>query len=152
MKTTDRKRQFEELLPWYVNATLGKEDYDMVEQYLAEHPESGQDLRFAQTLRKRIRENAESLSPDAGLDKLMSRIRGDRQKRQVQTPVASVFEKLGAYFSGFALRPAYVVAACVILVQAGVIGSLLQEVRQGERDAKRFSEYRSQPAEKPLEY
>ena len=146
MKTTDHQKQFEELLPWFVNATLNKEEREWVEQYLSEHPESRHDLRFAETLRKRIRENVEDLSPDIGLDKLMARIRQEKRFSRGQIAPVSIFEKLRSFLSSFALRPAYLAAACVILVQAGVIGTLLHEARQGERDTQRPSEYRSQSA------
>ena len=50
--------RFEELLPWYVNGTLGAEDRAFVEAYLEQHPEARSELEWYRSLQQRVQENA----------------------------------------------------------------------------------------------
>jgi hypothetical protein len=107
------ERRFDELLPWYVNGTLGAEDRAWVEDYLKEHPSAGSELEWYRSLRTRIQDNAPSVPATIGLAKAMTLIRGDRP---------TIAERISSFFASFGMRPAMALAGlAVIAVQGGVI-------------------------------
>jgi len=112
---------FNELLPWYVNGTLGAEDRAWVERHLNEHPEARAELDWYQSLQSRIVEAAPSVPATIGLAKAMTLIRGDRP---------TFAERVSAFFGGFGLRPAVALAGfAVFAVQAGLIFALMGEAQ-----------------------
>lgn len=111
--------RFEELLPWYVNGSLGAEDRAYVEAYLEQHPEVRGELDWYRSLQRRVQENAPAVPATIGLAKAMRLIQGDR-------PTFS--ERVGAFFGNLGMRPAYALAGLAIMaVQGGVILQLLGE-------------------------
>jgi hypothetical protein len=111
--------RFEELLPWYVNGSLGAEDRAFVEGYLEQHPEVRGELDWYRSLQRRVQENAPAVPATIGLAKAMRLIQGDR-------PTFS--ERVGAFFGNLGMRPAYALAGLAIMaVQGGVILQLLGE-------------------------
>ena len=115
------KERFEELLPWYVNGSLGAEDRAFVEAWLAEHPEGRSELEWYQSLQRRVQENAPMVPATIGLAKAMRLIQGDRP---------TFAERVAAFFGNFGVRPAYAFAAlAIVAVQGGVIVSLMSDAR-----------------------
>jgi hypothetical protein len=115
------KERFEELLPWYVNGSLGAEDRAFVEAWLAQHPEARSELDWYRSLQRRVQENAPAVPATIGLAKAMRLIQGDRP---------TFAERVGAFFGNLGLRPAYAFATlAIVAVQGGVIVSLLSDAR-----------------------
>lgn len=132
--------RFEELLPWYVNGTLGDADRAWVDDYLARNPQARAELEWQQSLRARLLEGAPRVPETIGLAKAMTLIRGDR-------PTWS--ERISAFFAGFGMRPATALAAfAIVAVQGGVIVGLLGDARD---DAQQIRSLRAvQADEGPL--
>jgi hypothetical protein len=115
-------QRFEELLPWYVNGTIGAEDRAFVEAYLEQHPEMRGELEWYRSLQRRVQENAPAVPATIGLAKTMRLIQGDR-------PTFS--ERVSAFFGNMGLRPAYALAGLAIMaVQGGVIFQMLGAARE----------------------
>jgi hypothetical protein len=108
------ERRFDELLPWYVNDTLGVEDRAWFEAYLKEHPEAASELEWHRALSERIRGNVPAVPATIGLAKAMTLVQGDRP---------TLVERISGFFgSALTLRPALALAGlAVIAVQGGVI-------------------------------
>jgi len=127
MNEQQMRERFQELLPWLVNGTLEKSQRDWMDQYLKEHPEQRAELRWYESLQSKIRENAPAVSEEVGLGKFLARI---HQERRAKAP--SLMQRINEFFAGFGLTPAFATAAAVILVQAGVIGTLVLEQAKQE--------------------
>jgi hypothetical protein len=111
------KDRFDELLPFYVNGTLGAEDRAFVESWLDAHPTARGELDWYRSLSERLHEAAPRVPATIGLAKTMTLIRGDR-------PTWS--ERVSAFFGSFGMRPAYALAGlALIAVQGGVILNLM---------------------------
>jgi hypothetical protein len=114
--------RFDELLPWYVNGSLGAEDSAWVERYLVEHPEARGELDWYRSLSARIQDNAPAVPATIGLAKAMTLIRGDR-------PTLS--ERITAFFGALGMRPATAFAGlAIVAVQGGFILNLLNTTRE----------------------
>lgn len=150
MQQVDSRQQFEELLPWYVNSTLGSDERAFVQQYLDANPTSRNAVLELEHLRQCIREEVQAVPEDIGYAAFNARLRSadSAPRAPVRTPGA--LDRLRDYLASFFARPAYLVAACVILAQAGVIGALLHGSGADSAAEKSYSEYRSQPST-PLE-
>jgi len=130
--------RFHELLPWYVNGTLGADDRAWMEAYLAENATARAELAWMQTLGEEVRRSAPQVPPTLGLAQTLTRIRAERPSaaRRLARWLQALVPWQGA--SG-GLRPAWGLAmAAVIVVQVAVIGRLLpaagdesQQVRSG---------------------
>jgi Putative zinc-finger len=119
---SDDRTRFEELLPWYVNGTLGDADRAFVERHLAEHPESKSELDWYRSLSARMQDNTPAVPATIGLGKVMTLIRGDQ-------PTLS--ERIGAFFGSLGLRPAVALAGvAVFAVQGAVIFGLMRDARE----------------------
>jgi hypothetical protein len=126
------KARFDELLPFYVNGTLADADRGWVEDYLREHPQARAEAQWYESLQGRLREDVPAVSSEVGLERALGRIR-----REGPTPATArrpaapsllerLRERLGALLPRPAvLRPVFVGALAVVVVQAIVIGSLL---------------------------
>ena len=113
--------RFEELLPWYVNGSLGPEDRAFVEAWLEQHPEARGELDWYRSLQRRVQENAPAVPATIGLAKAMRLIQGDRP---------TFGERVAAFFGNLGIRPAYAMAAlAIVAVQGGVIVNLLSGAR-----------------------
>ena len=107
----------DELIPWYVNGTLGADDRERVEAYLKQHPEATAELNWYRSLSQRIQDNAPVVPATLGLDKVMARIHRDR-------PTLS--QRIAAFIGSFAMRPSYALAGlAIIALQGGVILKML---------------------------
>lgn len=135
------ENRFSELLPWYVNGTIGAEDRAWLESHVAANPEAKAELDFYRSLQSRMQESAPAVPATIGLAKVLHLIQGDRP---------TLAERARAFFFGEGgLRPALALAGlAVVAVQAGFIFSLS---REAEDDAAAIRALRAQPvAEGPL--
>ncbi len=115
---TDR---FEELLPWFVNGSLGAEDRDWVERYLVAHPEANAELAWYRSLQSRIKDGAPAVPDTIGLAQAMARIAADRP---------GLAQRLTAFLGTLGMRPAAAFAASAIFaVQGAFILNLLDSAR-----------------------
>jgi hypothetical protein len=128
------KERFEELLPWYVNGSLGAEDRAWVDAYLEQHPESRSELDWYQSLQQRVKENVPPVPATIGLARAMRLIQGDRP---------TLAERVSAFFGNLGLRPSYAFAAlAVVVVQGGVILNLLGEVHDNADEIRALNAVR----------
>jgi anti-sigma-K factor RskA len=112
------KARFDELLPWYVNGSLGADERAWVERYLADHPESRAELDWYRSLARNLHDKAPEVPATLGLAKVMSRIDAERPDWT---------ERLTAWLGTLGLRPAAAFAGLAIFaVQGAVIVSLLR--------------------------
>jgi hypothetical protein len=120
--------RFEELLPWYVNGSIGAEDRAFVEAYLEQHPEMRGELDWYRSLQQRVQENAPAVPATVGLARTMRLIQGDRP---------TLAERVGAFFGNLGMRPAYALAGLAIMaVQGGVILELMGDMRENEAEIR----------------
>jgi hypothetical protein len=138
------RRRFEELAPWRVNGTLSEADRAWVDDYVRLHPGAAAELDWYASLREEIKAGVPQVAPDIGLDKLLGRVRTEKQRR-TERKVDSFIERLIAPvrdgLASLVLRPAYAyAAAALVVVQAGVIGALVVQQYDAERE---FAEIRS---------
>lgn len=120
--------RFEELLPWYVNGTIGAEDRIWFARYLQEHPEANDQLRWETSLRSQLKQDVPQMSEEFGLDKMMARIQALGKTQPPPRPSshhATLFERGREWLASLAQRPALATALVVVVAQASVIGSLL---------------------------
>ncbi len=125
-------KRFNELLPWYVNGSIGAEDRAWVDRYLAEHPAARAELQWHQSLKTKIHESAPQVPATIGLAKTMLLIRGDRP-----TLAERVMGFLGGFGSGpvaaFSLRPAAALGMLALIVaQGGVIFNMMRQADESE--------------------
>ncbi|WP_280150891.1 hypothetical protein [Piscinibacter sp. XHJ-5] len=130
------KSRFDELLPFYVNGSLGEADRAFVEDYLREHPKAVAELGWYRSLQSRLREDVPAVSSEVGLERALQRIRTEgpapeRARRATLPP--SLLTTLRDWFASLVpqplLKPAFAGALAVVALQAVVIIQLL-----GERD------------------
>lgn len=133
--------RFSELLPWYVNDTLGAEDRAWVESYAAAHPEARAELDWYRSLQTRVQEAGPAVPATIGLAKVMHLIQGDRP---------TLAERVRAFFFGEGgLKPAFTMAGlAIVALQAGFIFNLS---RDADDDADLIRSLRAKPVtEGPL--
>jgi hypothetical protein len=119
--------RFQELLPFYVNGTLQGDERAWMEQQLAEHADARAELDACRALQSRVAHSLPDVPDTLGLDRVMTRIRGDQP---------GWLDRLAALLGlSSGLRPATAFAglAVIAVVQAGVIVSLV--AGPGDEDA-----------------
>ena len=131
-KFTERE-EIEMLLPWYEAGTLDAADFERVERYLEAHPEMRSQLeligdeRFESTISN---EMLGAPSPGA-LDKLRTAIAAETPAPSpLVTAGQSIWQEIARIFTSptpRAVQFAGIAAALVLMLQAGVIGSLWQQ-------------------------
>jgi hypothetical protein len=126
------KARFDELLPFYVNGTLGPDERTWIERYLREHPQAGNELRWLRSVQAVAQAEAVPVPAEVGLERAMQRIRAERPA--ASPAVSSSFvERAHQWLSRLVpptlLKPALAGALAVIALQAVVITSMI-----GERD------------------
>jgi hypothetical protein len=127
------KTRFDELLPFYVNGTLGSADRDWVDAYLREHPHANAEVDRCRTLQQRIRDDVPAVSSEVGLDRAIARIRREGPAPQLARRAAAptLTERVGAWFSALVpqplLKPAFAAALAVVAVQGVVIVQMVAE-------------------------
>jgi RNA polymerase sigma factor (TIGR02999 family) len=67
-------KDFESLLPWYLNSTLSDSERDLVAAYLQAHPEEQARVQWNASLREGIKQQADELPEDLGLKRALSAV------------------------------------------------------------------------------
>lgn len=118
--------KFNELLPWYVNGTLGDADRRWFEQHLAAHPEAREELAWHRALQAQVRQDVPAVAPTVGLARTLHLIRGDRP---------TLAERVTGFFASLGMRPGLALAGVALMaVQGGVIHQMLQPAADGMAD------------------
>jgi len=149
MREEELKSRFEALAPWHVNGTLEPAESRWIEEYARDHAEARAELQWYEALQNQIRANAPEVSEDLGWDKLAGRIRAERRQVMNRTSWSdSIREFLAGTFGmggQLVLRPAFAYAAvAVLVVQAGVIGTLLFEHGQDQAQVEQWRSVQAQ--------
>ena len=128
----DDRGEIEALLPWHAAGTLSRRDAERVEQALATDQELARRFSLVrEELAETIHLNESLGAPSAhAMEKLFAAI--DAEGAMIRKPSVwfDLRTKMSEFFAGFAPRTvafAGIAAALVILLQAGVIGSMLLE-------------------------
>lgn len=127
------KQRFDELLPFYVNGTLGEAERAEVEAWLREHPKSAAELRWYESLQHKLREDVPAVSSEVGLERALQRIRTEGPKPVLPRRAAPRpwYERASAWLGALVpqpvLKPALAAALAVVVVQAGLIGHFASE-------------------------
>jgi len=69
------RRRFLKLAPWHVNGTLPAASFRNLEDYVRSRPEAHAELTWYALLQEKIRADAPPVPPEAGLERLLHRIR-----------------------------------------------------------------------------
>jgi hypothetical protein len=124
--------RLEELLPFYVNGTLGSAEREQVESYLQAHPEAQAEAQWLRSLQAKVREDVPPVSAEVGLERALQRIRTEgpapRGARHAAQP------GFGERFRGWlaalvpqaVLRPALAGAVALVAVQGVAILQLME--------------------------
>lgn len=121
------RRRFSELLPLYVNDTLGAEDRAWMAAYIEVNPEAKKELRFVQVLRETTRNTISKVPEQQRLEILLN------EWQKARTPT-SMLQNALHWLQHMVRVPAPAIAVVTVLVigQAAIIGSLLSP---GSEDA-----------------
>jgi hypothetical protein len=118
--------RFDELLPFYVNGTLGAEDRAWIDSYLREQPLAENELRWLRAVQTTVQAEAVPASAEVGLERVMQRIHGERKTAAPSKP-QGLANWLSRLFSPPVLKPMFAGAMAVVALQAVVISSLMTE-------------------------
>ena len=120
-KAVDVWRRFEELLPWYVNGTIARAERRWIDEFVLTHHAAASRLKWETALQTRLRAAALSFAPEAGFERLRTRLRAERAPAR-----AALRERLRDVWLGLTRRPGFALAALTVLIlQTGVIGALV---------------------------
>jgi hypothetical protein len=143
--------RFDELLPFYVNGTLGEADRTWVDDYLREHPRARAELHWARSLQTRLHEDVPAVSSEVGLERALRRIGAEEPQRARRAAPTSLLERIGAWVGSILpqpmLRPAFAGAVAVVALQAVAIVHLLGE-REDDASQIRAMQQSSSVADK----
>ena len=117
--TPDRDSELDQLLPWYVNGTLGDDERSRVEAYLSASAAAREEVELLRRLRDHVKASQPSRSPgELGLKRLQREIAAERQ--------AAPARPRGGGSPGW-WRPAAIAAALVIAIQGALLFEMLPE-------------------------
>ena len=118
--------RFEELVPWYVNGTITRADRRWVDEFILSHRAAATFLQWETSLAKRLNDAIPSFMPETGFDRLQARMRAEPAAENI-----SLSARLRTLWSGLIQQPTFALATlAVVMLQAGVIGSLLNAPRE----------------------
>lgn len=104
-------------LPWYVNGTLDMENTREVERAVSSSPELQAEVDWLKSVQHKMHEEGEQVADDIGLERFNALIANEK-KGNVTSIMPSQWQQWQ--------RPLMAIAATVMVVQMGVIGTLLQ--------------------------
>lgn len=124
--------RLEELLPFYVNGTLGSAEREQVESWLQAHPEAQAEAQWLRSLQAKVREDVPPVSAEVGLERALQRIRTEGPAPQGARHAAQpgFGEKLRGWLASLVpqavLRPALAGAVALVAVQGVAIVQLME--------------------------
>ena len=75
-------KEFELLLPWYLNGTLSDSQRGLVTTYLEAHPEEAARVQWNASLRSAIKSQADELPVDLGLKRVLASVAGIEERAE----------------------------------------------------------------------
>ena len=108
------RKAFEEMLPLYVNGTLDAADIQFMENYLVRFPELEMQVKFSESLRLAIKDEANVYSSDATWEKLHKNFKAFHAK-------PSLIEQIKIAFANWGLSPAFAVVLGLLVAQSAFI-------------------------------
>lgn len=132
---------FWQVLPWLANGTLNGEERARVEATLENRADLRSNFEWELMLREAVKTEEAQWSPPAGaLDEVLRRI--DRSAKPAQR--AGVKDFFARLFAPGLSSPQLAVACAVVVVQFGVIGTLLRELGE-DSDYAAFRSVQARP-------
>jgi hypothetical protein len=130
--SAEELRLLEERLPWYVNASLAPDEREWVDRLVARSVAAAHLLDCERALHDAALRMMAPAAQDVGLDRLMARVRGERENIETKSatkietaPPGGTWRAAWAVLQQWLLRPQFASALAVaVLAQAGVIGWL----------------------------
>lgn len=137
------RRRFDELVPWYVTGEIAADDRAWMERYLAENPDAELALGWHEGLGAAVDAHYSQLPESVGWAGLAQRLEAERATARAHgsntsaaragaaargvSPQASpgMAERLSNWFAELFARPAYALAAALIVGQSAVIGYMM---------------------------
>lgn len=116
----ERKRQFRDLLPFYVNGTLDETQHAYIDKYIAENSDARAELHFAERMMGAARLHGERRDPMAGYALLKKRMDASRPASGPAAWLRAWRERL----HGWGLAPGPAALAAFLAVQLTVVGAL----------------------------
>jgi hypothetical protein len=126
-------KDFESLLPWYLNGTLTDREHALLTAYLKAHPEEDARVQWHASLRTCIKEQADELPEDLGRDRVLATVRQDisrapksqrtRTERHMAASVAAwadTLRRLRDTLGRWGTAPRVAALTCVALVVGAV--------------------------------
>ncbi|HYD97510.1 MAG TPA: hypothetical protein VEC01_19470 [Noviherbaspirillum sp.] len=137
-KDSDYER-FLDLLPWYVNRTLGEADRNWVDAYLVREPDARFDLELERSVANEVARQIDAQPADAGLRRLQELVRTDSKTARAVPGRpgrwASLWQRMRDAASRITGGQAGWAMACTL--QAGVIALLLMQPATESEDQYR---------------
>jgi len=119
-----RRREFRELLPFYVNGTLDDLERKRIEAYLAEHPGARDEYLFTERLARTARLHGDRRDPMAGYAQLKARLDAARPAPP------SLAERWRERLRAWGLSPALALTLALAGTQLVVTGAYLLPARE----------------------
>jgi hypothetical protein len=120
------KTDFDELLPFYVNGTLGASERAAIDRYLQRHSAAADELRWLRSVQATTQAEAVPASSEVGLARALAHIRAERA---AATP--SLAQRVQAWLARLvppAVRgPALAGVLSLLALQTVLLSSLLEE-------------------------
>lgn len=113
-------REFQELLPFYINGTLEEAQKERVRVYLEHHPESQRDVAFVNAIRQSIAREAADMDPLDGYEQFKARIDASISSRRRPSTLSALWGSAKDYFSVWGLSPAVAVLMVMVVGQLAV--------------------------------
>jgi RNA polymerase sigma factor (TIGR02999 family) len=122
-------KEFERLLPWYLNGSLSDAERAQVHSYLETHPEEQTRVRWNESLRGAIHSRIDELPEDLGLQRALSAIRPD-------AAATSIPRHAGRSAATSIGTGAQQIAETAIGAHPGSVTELLGRVNEGDNAAR----------------
>lgn len=141
------RRRFDELVPWYVTGEINPDDRAWMERYLAENPDAEVAVGWHEGLGAAVDAHYSKLPESVGWAGLAQRLEADRAVKRTASPsqvapaatqgtaqqprtpnqraTPGFIDQMSSWFGELFARPAYALAAALIIGQTAVIGYLM---------------------------
>ncbi len=102
-------------LPWYINGTLDAESTQEIERAISSSPQLRAEVDWLNSVQHKMREEKVQVADDVGLDRFNALINNEQKEKVIS--ISSRWQQWQ--------RPLMAIAATIMVVQMGVIGTLV---------------------------
>lgn len=138
---SNERRRFDDLVLWYMNGNISSEDRVWVESYLQRHPEARHALHWHAQLKDAVQRVGVAAPQNVGLDRLMQAV-GEHEHRSGLS-FAGRLQAFLAVAARWNYRPAFAIAALLVVAQSIGLGVLSTQVREQQAILQGYSETRA---------